>query len=129
MTSKVTQLDQEPPEKRLALLIVSERYSKGKYDVCMDLNNKIQSRINRHIKIILLGIFTIFICNVIAAVSLWFGVVFVALFLCAIWLSVTNDVKTQMLILDEAEENLQANEQINQLIHGELKNKAMEIIK
>ncbi|APS59062.1 hypothetical protein [Piscirickettsia salmonis] len=95
----------------------------------MDLNNKIQSRINRHIKIILLGIFTIFICNVIAAVSLWFGVVFVALFLCAIWLSVTNDVKTQMLILDEAEENLQANEQINQLIHGELKNKAMEIIK
>ncbi len=53
----------------------------------------------------------------------------VALFLCAIWLSVTNDVKTQMLILDEAEENLQANEQINQLIHGELKNKEMEIIK
>ncbi|WP_155274482.1 hypothetical protein [Piscirickettsia salmonis] len=52
-----------------------------------------------------------------------------ALFLCAIWLSVTNDVKTQMLILDEAEENLQANEQINQLIHGELKNKEMEIIK
>ncbi|RNC77007.1 hypothetical protein DA717_12695 [Piscirickettsiaceae bacterium NZ-RLO2] len=129
MTNKVIQLDQEPPEKRLALLIVSERYSKGKYDACMDLNNKIQSRINRHIKIILLGIFTIFICNVIAAVSLWFGVVFVALFLCAIWLSVKNDFKTQMIILDEAEENLQASEQINQLIHEELKNKEMEIVK
>ncbi|RNC77187.1 hypothetical protein DA717_11645 [Piscirickettsiaceae bacterium NZ-RLO2] len=70
MTNKVIQLDQESPEKRLALLIVSERYSKGKYDVCMDLNNKIQSKINRHIKITVLGIFTIFICNLIAAVSL-----------------------------------------------------------
>ncbi|MGJ3495712.1 hypothetical protein ACR9PT_14270 [Piscirickettsia salmonis] len=127
MSDKAIQLDQEPPEKRLAYLITSERYSKGQYDACMKLHDKVQSRVNKLINVTFIGVVTIFICNVIAEVSLWFGLMFSILFVSSVWVSLSGEFKVRMMILDEAEKSLNEQKRANELIGDELKKKEQEI--
>ncbi|ODN41017.1 hypothetical protein [Piscirickettsia litoralis] len=129
MVDEVIKLDEETPDRRLAILTLLKSHKIGEYQACMDLHKHFNVFSNKWLFVSgFIFIVTFLAFSFFTDLQRGFDLIATILFGISLLISEVRENRLQSIVLDQAEKNLQESKKINQLICDELKSRESEVI-